>query len=309
VNEIITKYNKENTINRKSQCHSSSNKPKYRKSVLATILENNTPTETVADSAATGHFFPNQNNRSNKHKEIEVVCANNETMVSVATTELDIPELSSKAKTAYCFNEMKQPLLSIPLLADNGCKISLTANNIIVTKNNKTILKGIRDTVSTLWMIPIKHHKKALLLAQDLPSVPVLHAANSAYHQPTIAKLMAFHNATIGSIPVVTLCNAIDNDWLTSFPGLTSKAIRKHLPKSISTTMGQGTHISRDCVLASLVLVLVGHHWPSSLDSQDATIDIVSSLIIGKESNKCKDKAGKVHWKKNVKKCQCEIYK
>jgi hypothetical protein len=34
------------------------------------------------------------------------------------------------------------------------------------------------------------------------------------------------------------LCNAIDNDWLTSFPGLTSSAIRKHLPKSISTTMG-----------------------------------------------------------------------
>jgi hypothetical protein len=90
-------------------------------------------TDTVADSAATGHFFPNENNSTNKHNEIEVVCANNETMVSVETTELDIPELLSKAKTAYCFNA----------------------------------------------------------------SVPVLHAANSAYHQPTIAKLMAFHNATI----------------------------------------------------------------------------------------------------------------
>jgi hypothetical protein len=237
VKEIVTKYNKAKTINRKSQCHSSSNKPPYRKSLLETILENNTTMDTVADSAATGHFFPNHNNSTNNHNQIKVVCANNETMVSVATTELDIPELSNKAKTAYCFNEMKQPLLSIPLLADDGCKISLTANNIIVTKNNKTILKGIRDTVSTLWMIPIKYHKKALLLAQDLPSVPVLHAANSAYHQPTIAKLMAFHNATIGSLPVKTLCNAIDNDWLTSFPGLTSKAIRKHLPKSISTAM------------------------------------------------------------------------
>jgi hypothetical protein len=41
---------------------------------------------------------------------------------------------------------------------------------------------------------------------------------------------MAYLNATIGSLPVKTLCNAIDNDWLTSFPGLTSKAI--------STTMG-----------------------------------------------------------------------
>jgi hypothetical protein len=66
----------------------------------------------------------------------------------------------------------------------------------------------------------------------------MVHAANSAYHQPTIAKLMAYLNATIGSLPVKPLCNAIDNDWLTSFPGLTSKAIKKHLPKSISTTMG-----------------------------------------------------------------------
>jgi hypothetical protein len=63
-----------------------------------------------------------------------VVCANNETMVSVATTELDIPELLLN-------NEMKQPLLSIPLLADDGCKISLNADNIIVTKNNKNHLK------------------------------------------------------------------------------------------------------------------------------------------------------------------------
>jgi hypothetical protein len=159
-------------------------------------------------------------------------------MDSVATTELTIPELSKRARTAYHFNEMEQPLLSIPLLADDGCKINLTKDNIVVTKNDKIILKGIRDTVSTLWMIPIKHNKRVNLLAQSLPPVPATHAANSAYHQPTIAKLMAYLNATIGSLPVKTLCNAIDNDWLTSFPGLTSKAIRKHLPKSISTTMG-----------------------------------------------------------------------
>jgi hypothetical protein len=159
-------------------------------------------------------------------------------MESVATTTLDIPELSMKAKTAFHFNEMQQPLLSIPLLADDGCKINLTKDNIVVTKDNKVILKGIRDKVSTLWMIPIKHHKKVKLLAQELPSVPLVHAANSAYHQPTIAKLMAFLNATIGSLLVKTLCNAIDNDWLTFFPGLTSSAIRKHLPQSISTAMG-----------------------------------------------------------------------
>jgi hypothetical protein len=90
---------------------------------------------------------------------------------------------------------MEQPLLSVLLLADDGCKINLTKDNIVVTKNDKIILKGIRDKISTLWMIPIKHNKKVNLLAQALPSVPMVHVANSAYHQPTIAKLMAYLNA------------------------------------------------------------------------------------------------------------------
>jgi hypothetical protein len=36
------------------------------------------------------------------------------------------------AKTAFQFNEMQQPLLSIPLLADDGCKINLAKDNIAV---------------------------------------------------------------------------------------------------------------------------------------------------------------------------------
>ena len=114
----------------------------------------------------------------------------------------------------------------------------------MVTKNDEIILEGIRDKISTLWMITIKHHKNMNLLAQALPPVPVVHAVNSAYHQPTVAKLMTYLNATIGSLLVKTLCNAINNDWLTSSPGLTSKAVRKHLPESILTTMGH-MHIVR----------------------------------------------------------------
>jgi hypothetical protein len=233
--KAVENNNKEKTTTQ-SQCHSSSNTNLY-KTNLETILEDSTIINTVADSAATGHLFPNKNNEKNSHNIIEVVCANNQTMESVATTQLNIPELSMKAKTAFHFNEMEQPLLSIPLLADDGCKINFTKDNIVVTKNDRIILEGIRDKVSTLWMVPIKYHRKVNLLAQELPSVPLVHAANSAYHQPTIAKLMAYLNATIGSLPVKTLCDAIDNDWSTTFPGLTSSAIRKHLSKSISTTM------------------------------------------------------------------------
>jgi hypothetical protein len=158
--EIKIDNNKKETIKQKSQCHSSSNKTNLYIPTLATILEGSAMINTVADSAAIGHFFPNKNNEKNNHDNIKVVCANNQTMISQATSVLDIPELSTKAKTAYKFNEMKQPLLSIPLLADDGCNINLTADNIEVVKDNKIILKGKRDKVSTLWMIPIKHHRK-----------------------------------------------------------------------------------------------------------------------------------------------------
>jgi hypothetical protein len=100
----ITKYKTE-TINKiKSQCHSSSNKPP-----LETILEDSTTIDTVADSAGIGHFFPNEDSEKNSHNNIKVVGANKQPIISQATTLLDIPELSTEAKTAYKSNEMKQP--------------------------------------------------------------------------------------------------------------------------------------------------------------------------------------------------------
>ena len=40
-------------------------------------------------------------------------------MDSVVITALEIPELNGKEKTAYHFNELEQPLLSILVLADD----------------------------------------------------------------------------------------------------------------------------------------------------------------------------------------------
>ena len=91
---------------------------------------------------------------------------------------------------------MEQPLLLIPN------STNLTKDDTVVTKDDNIILKGIRDKISTLWMIPIKHKKKVNRLAPELTSVPIVqHTVNSAYHQPSIAKLMAYLNAMIGSLP------------------------------------------------------------------------------------------------------------
>jgi hypothetical protein len=60
MNKAIENNNKDTTITQ-PQCHSSSNTNLYE-TKLETILENTTIINTVADSAATGYFFPNKNN-------------------------------------------------------------------------------------------------------------------------------------------------------------------------------------------------------------------------------------------------------
>ena len=37
---------------------------------------------------------------------------------------------------------------------------------------------------------------------------------------------------------VGTYINAIKNNWLATFPGLTAEAVLKHLPKAVQTAMG-----------------------------------------------------------------------
>ena len=68
--------------------------------------------------------------------------------------------------------------------------------------------------------------------------IQLKHTANSAYQQKSASQLQAWHHATLGAPVVTTLIKAIDKNWLTTFLGLSSNGIRKHLPKSIQTTMG-----------------------------------------------------------------------
>jgi hypothetical protein len=170
-----------------------------------------------------------------------VQCANNTNMQSVATVELDIPMLPARLKTATVFREMTKPLFSIPVVCDGGMEVTFRKHNMTVTnKDNQVILTGTRDTKTPLWLIPIG--TKTTSHMQQLrnrwhSTTPLMHA-NSAYHQNPIPKLTAYLHACVGSIPPTTWIKAIDQDWFSTWPGLNSAAVQKHLPKSPMTVMG-----------------------------------------------------------------------
>jgi len=68
---------------------------------------------------------------------------------------------------------------------------------------------------------------------------PPTFCANSAYHQSNKKTLATFLHAAAGYTPNKTFYKAIDDGLYASWPGLTSKLIRKHLQKSIPTVMGR----------------------------------------------------------------------
>ena len=55
---------------------------------------------------------------------------------------------------AYKFNSIQEPLISTPVLCDNGCTFTFTKRSVQVHKNGKTVLTDYREPATKLWRFP-----------------------------------------------------------------------------------------------------------------------------------------------------------
>ena len=210
------------------------------------ILDNKTIPQGHPDSVVTSMFLADKHKYLGKelhHEENNVGVANTNTMNPVTTRQLQLaPELLMEAQKAHRFKEMDRSLISVPVLCDADCTVVFNKGNVQVIKDNKIIIEGARDTETNLWLMPLEgnnNNNNNNTKPIKRPFVIQLkHTANSVYQQKLASHLQAWHHTTLGAPVVTTLIKAIDKNWLTSFPGLTSNGIQKHLPKSIQTTMG-----------------------------------------------------------------------
>ena len=180
-------------------------------------------------------------------------------MTSTKTKKLNIEELPQEARKCHICPDMKDKnLLSVPVLCDAGCMCVFCKHKITIIKNNKIIMEGPRDKPTNLWTIPIgkKNQPPPKEPTQTLAIVPTIskynnkpaiciepHTANSAYTQRSAAELQAWHHGSLGSPPVATLIDAIKNNRLSTFPGLTVAGVRRRFPKAIATPIGAPTQI------------------------------------------------------------------
>lgn len=114
------------------------------------------------------------------------------------------------------------------------------ATKVEVYYKNKCIITGHRTPITGLWHIPLAPPPgfPPKEPQQEAPALTFKGFANAAHFDPTKAQQVAFSHATLFSPPLSTLQIALNEHWVTGFPGLNSKSLRRHPPQSKATTKG-----------------------------------------------------------------------
>ena len=144
-------------------------------------------------------------------------------MYSDREAHLNLP-LTKKATETNIFADINHNLISIGQLCDDGCLATFSKTNVTVTKDDKTILQGKRDPNTKLWHLDVDFCEP--------------HSINNVYQISTKPEMIQYLHAAAGYPSPVTWVKAILKGFYSSWPGLTAKAVIKHLPKSIQTAKG-----------------------------------------------------------------------
>jgi hypothetical protein len=183
--------------------------------------------DAVCDSGATNHFVPESfqgGEEDTTRKGFEVGCANNQIMKSVSTDTLNFTKMNKGSNTCYKFKDenIADPRISIPQLANNGNDILMTAGKVLVIDREKEelVLDGTMDPNRGLYLVPLYHYgkenraltvspmnnaQKTLETAQvtNIVREPLKRALSaSQYEVKAIPNLIRFLHATAG-YPVI----------------------------------------------------------------------------------------------------------
>lgn len=199
-----------------------------------------TPIVAKADSGASQHYIPlsykNALLNTKNTAGPTVHLADDSTMQATATGILPLTtELTTNAKSAHIFKELKSPLLSLGQLCDDGCEIKLSSTKLTALKNNNIILQGYRNHHDGLWDVPIPQQQLKLSNTKQYSK----QKANIIIRKDkTKMELAQWLHASCGSPQKSTFIKAIKKGNFLSWPGLDANLINKQLPDSEATAKG-----------------------------------------------------------------------
>jgi hypothetical protein len=171
---------------------------------------------------------------------IAVQAASGNKMQSTHTCKWDAPTLPAGARAGHILPGLaSHSLVSRARLCDNDCAVEFTRHSVRVLHQGCLALEGPRDPKTGLWLLPLKPPRDNAAPAHRL-NTPNTGEAPDQYglftHRTTSQrKLMQYlHAACYSPVPSMWIAG-IRNDHFTTWPGLTARAVTKHLPPSMAT--------------------------------------------------------------------------
>jgi hypothetical protein len=190
-----------------------------------------TDNTSILDSGCTSNLLSAAALCSNKqaaHVPLNVNMPNGTTIQSSHTCYLLLTGLPPQARQAHILPvRVHNSLISVGQSCDNGCSVTLTHNQVTVSKDNKCIMHGSRDPKLRVWRVDLKQKSEK----QEVQ-------CNHAHNNTNQKDLINYLHATCFSPVKSTWSTAIKNGNVLSWPGFTEHAVEKHLSKSTATTKG-----------------------------------------------------------------------
>ena len=150
--------------------------------------------------------------------------------------------LTEKARVAFSFDNLKRgSLISIGQLCDDDCIAIFTKYDVKIIRLNEILIRG-KQTDNGLWKIPLSNNQ---------PTLVSIHPEAAAEKQvenwiikwdTTKSELADYYAATLLNLVKSTLLRAICNNYLTSWPALTTRLISTHLSKRLTAVQGHMDH-------------------------------------------------------------------
>ena len=158
---------------------------------------------------------------------------NSDIIRSTHTGTLPVPALQplpQAASTAHIIPSLKQSLVSIGVLCDNGCTAFFDKDQAVIKHGDNTIIQG-RRTRNGLWTVlpsfqAIQHEMNSLVTKDG-----------AKLHQRIQDHLQFLHAACFSPVQSTWL-QAINNNNFITWPAVTAQNIAKFFKKSSATVKG-----------------------------------------------------------------------
>ena len=144
-----------------------------------------------------------------------------------------LPKLATQAHVVPGISHTS--LLYIKMLCNTVCKVSYDKDKCLILYNNKILWQGTREPYTILWILPLNTRTPL----DNLPvhtSTSGTQYADNAYQITSKGDLTRYLHRCLFYPPKQTLIKDIQNNQLTTWPGLTTTVVDKYLPDSSPAT-------------------------------------------------------------------------